>query len=117
MTAEEFIKKNYTITNGGEDYVCNHSGQLVGAGDIAESYHQHKTQWIPVSERLPEEGQKVLVYSKECEGELDCSFGEGIYKVSFDRINNSYLTEDVGYSRWANKITHWMPLPPKPEEL
>ncbi len=42
MTAKDFIKQNYSLTNGEEDYVCNHSGQLVGAEDIAEAYHKAK---------------------------------------------------------------------------
>ena len=50
MTATEFIKENYTLTNGGEDYICNHSGQLVGAEDIAEEYHQAKLKLLCIAD-------------------------------------------------------------------
>jgi hypothetical protein len=50
MTATEFIKENYTLTNGGEDYICNHSGQLVGAEDIAEEYHQAKLKLLGIAD-------------------------------------------------------------------
>lgn len=50
MNAIEFIKENYTLTNGGEDYICNHSGQLVGAEDIAEAYHQAKLKLLGIAD-------------------------------------------------------------------
>lgn len=50
MTAIEFIKENYTLINGGEDYMCNHSGQLVGAEDIAEAYHQAKLKLLGIAD-------------------------------------------------------------------
>lgn len=50
MSAIEFIKVNYTLTNGGEDYVCNHSGQLVGAEDIADAYHQAKLKLLGIGD-------------------------------------------------------------------
>ena len=50
MTAKEFIKENYTVTNGGEDYICNHSSQLVGTEDIAEEYHQAKLKLLCITD-------------------------------------------------------------------
>ena len=59
MTAIEFIKENCTLVNGGEDYRCNHSGQLVGAENIAEEYHLYKLKLlgmanvVGISKQLP----------------------------------------------------------------
>ena len=50
MTSTEFIKQNYTLTNGGEDYRCNHSGQLVGAEDIAEEYYKAKLKLLGIAD-------------------------------------------------------------------
>lgn len=46
MEAKEFIKENYTLINGGEDYKCEYSGKIAGAEDIAESYHKHKLELL-----------------------------------------------------------------------
>ena len=54
--------------------------------------------WIPVTERLPEQGQEVIVYSG------------GVLKPTV----SAYLFWDKHYDNWA-RITHWMPLPDGPE--
>jgi hypothetical protein len=79
----------------------------------------HARRWIPVSERLPEEGQWVLI-----QGEW------------FNDPKKFW--SDPGYAQWKNgqfmpdtdqiggldyqvepysKVTHWMSLPPKPITL
>ena len=63
-------------------------------------------KWIPVTERLPEEWEDVLIWSK-------CGFCEtavyigipGKWRVSW---NHTMLDEDT--------VTHWMPLPEPPKE-
>ena len=65
MTAIEFIKENYTVTNGGEDYMCNHSGQLVGAEDIAEEYHQAKLKLLGMRDDVKQSEQLVCEECKE----------------------------------------------------
>lgn len=57
------------------------------------------SNWIPVTERLPERGQEVIVYSG------------GVLKPEV----YAWYFLDKDYDNWA-RITHWMPLPDAPEE-
>lgn len=54
--------------------------------------------WIPVAERLPEQGQEVIVY---CGGVL----APKVY---------AYCFWNKDYDSWA-RVTHWMALPEPPE--
>lgn len=64
-------------------------------------------QWIPVTERLPEEGEFVLVYGDLYPNKHD----GGVIAVS-KRMDWNYWQ---GFGRERN-ITHWMPLPEPPKE-
>nr|DAZ43009.1 MAG TPA: Protein of unknown function (DUF551) [Caudoviricetes sp.] len=54
-----------------------------------------RTRWIPCSERLPEAGEEVLVFSRS----------RGIAVDYYDRCLFGYAD-----------VTHWMPLPEPSEE-
>lgn len=79
--------------------------------DIAEQaykngYEKGKAdalKWIPVAERLPENGTQVLV-----------AYSSGDIKtgVSF----SGFLALSYGPDAWAD-ATHWMPLPAPPKEV
>lgn len=56
--------------------------------------------WIPVTERLPSVGEKVLVIT----------IGEGKQYVETDTLLATGEWIDYG------NVTHWMPLPEPPEE-
>ena len=63
---------------------------------------REKSEWIPVTERLPEKAGDYLVFSKA-----------GNYSIQYFYIDGSYkafLYAEVG------TITHWMPLPEPPKE-
>lgn len=64
-------------------------------------------RWIPVTERLPEEGEFVLVYGDLYPNKHD----GGVIAVS-KRMDWNYWQ---GLGRERN-ITHWMPLPKGPKE-
>lgn len=56
--------------------------------------------WIPVSERLPGHGERVLAYSPEMDGtEADIQVSKGFM-----------------VRRKRSDITHWMPLPQPPKD-
>lgn len=67
---------------------------------------QERTRWVPVEERLPEDPvQKVLVFDPHIHGDI----------VDVGR----YLGADgwvlEGWNLTQNAVTHWMPLPERPE--
>lgn len=76
----------------------------------AQEYHQlcaealERSRWIPVTERLPEEGVRVLV---RLDGDKP-PIGEP--RMDTDRV------VDGRWVRWFDLVTHWMPLPNKPKE-
>ena len=60
-------------------------------------------QWIPVTERLPEDEQKVL-----------CILDDGFFCI-LEWLSWEWLWND-GHNVYAEKdITHWMPLPEPPK--
>ena len=58
-------------------------------------------RWIPVEERLPEEGVEVIVYSKSMGVVPDISYVKGLWLWEAGIVKN---------------VTHWHPLPKGPEE-
>lgn len=63
-------------------------------------------KWIPVSERLPEKQQRVLVY---CESKT----------IRKHITSCTYMGGYLGSKQWSRhvrNVTHWMPLPEPPAE-
>ena len=73
--------------------------ELAFKNGYEKGYKAGKPKWIPVSERLPEPGQEVIVYAG---GVLD----PVVYAYHF--WNKDYCS--------FQHITHWMPLPEPPKE-
>ena len=61
--------------------------------------------WIPVTERLPDDGSDILAYTENGEDAR-------IVPANYDRG----IWFDCCFNRVAENITHWMPLPEPPEE-
>lgn len=57
------------------------------------------SNWTSVKDRLPEDGQRVLVFIPHSDTKIDT-----------DRILSGK------WVRWNGHVTHWMPLPEPPEE-
>lgn len=76
---------------------------LVNLMDVLEkkmSSSEKPSQWIPCSERLPEEGKEVLISSDS-----------GIYIAELEILDgNVYWNETIEY-RSVKRVSAWCPLP------
>ena len=63
-----------------------------------------KPRWIPVTERLPEAGERVLCYCRA-----------NIYEVMKMRTDGDWVY-DTNHVYMHSFVTHWMPLPQPPKE-
>ena len=71
-------------------------------------------KWIPVTERLPERGKKVLCYHK-FSGEEWTDWEDTIAENTF----NGFCVGGERKAVWdwqGDFVTHWMPLPEPPKE-
>jgi len=77
--------------------------------DVEKALEQKKGEWIPVTERLPEDGSDVLAYLKNADNSRIAA--ANYYKGTWQDcvMGRLYLTEE-GF------VTHWMPLPEPPKE-
>ena len=121
MTREEAIKildvnntsakeleriKNYKGFNGREAiFMALKDACLMAVAALRE---QEERRWIPVTERLPEIGQKCLIANREIvvRGWLR---PDGVWKTG--------VSSDEIWSKFSlYPPTHWMPLPEPPKE-
>lgn len=68
-----------------------------------------QNSWIPVSERVPEIDQKVLIYTKT--EIITCGWYTEAHGLAY---NKGFETEN-GFM-WLATASHWMPLPGPPAE-
>lgn len=64
---------------------------------------QEKYRWIPVTEQLPDEDTRVLVW-------LRVKIYDHTH-MDTDRVHRNR------WVRWGEDVTHWMPLPEPPKEV
>ena len=67
------------------------------------------SDWISVDERLPEDGEWVLVWNGKNRMIDYFDYGQS------DNFSFGLLVHQLGGDE-PNDVTHWMPLPPPPEE-
>ena len=75
--------------------------------NVIQSYEESKPGWIPVTERLPEAGERVLCYCRA-----------NIYEVMKMRTDGAWVHNDTVYDSayMSGFVTHWMPLPEPPQK-
>ena len=73
------------------------------------------SKWISVKDRLPEEGQDVLVWYH---GSYDVAYLQKVKPVKLQppQFNNVEMFEWCFDDFEDVDVTHWMPLPAPPEE-
>lgn len=71
-------------------------------------------RWIPVEERLPEEGKRCLLYTP-CDGVLCVGYYAG--KDEWQHRHKWRLVTAMRSTQTlTKKVTHWTPLPEAPKE-
>ena len=85
--------------------MCEMVATAHGVANVIQSYEERKPRWIPVTERLPENGLHCLVARYDYV--TDTPFVDLLWFDNswWDRVNSG------DYS-----VTHWMPLPEPPKE-
>lgn len=79
------------------------------AASVACSNFAAVQRWIPVAERVPEENQKVGIYTKS--GSITLGWYTERHGLSY----NKGFELECGFI-WLGRVTHWMPLPEPPEK-
>jgi hypothetical protein len=74
--------------------------ELDQAQSVTQDVTQSAVKWIPVTERLPAQGQEVIVYA----GNI------------LSPVVMAYKFWDKDFDTWLH-VTHWMPLPEPPKEV
>jgi hypothetical protein len=77
-----------------------------GGDDAIAAVGEMLPRWIPVSERLPQEDEDVIVFTDE-ENEM------GVHVASIDE--DGVWCPSHGDGWMFPTVTHWMPLPEPPE--
>ena len=108
----------YTELNGDRDpqnYVTNLCGNCYlceQAADALERLEKQVQKWIPVTERLPDTAERVLVSKKWLGMQYKPVYG---YYQDFPNQKGCwYVLTDEGYYP-QREVTHWMPLPEAPK--
>ncbi|MDM4157348.1 DUF551 domain-containing protein [Klebsiella oxytoca] len=66
-------------------------------------------RWIPVSERMPEDGQHIIIFCDDA-FVLSAQYRDGEF---FDVVRDG----DEFFETTSRCVTHWMPLPAAPQEV
>ena len=85
---------------------------IYGGGDEAVSAAEKLaglSRWIPVGERLPEEGVVVLAYLPK-----QADIESGVYAAMLSKLQTLKGTFSTSFG-FGFEATHWMPLPEPPE--
>ncbi len=109
-TREELLhsiyQDEYKNTKPGQAYPIHYPDYVLKA--MQEYADQFKPKWIPVSERLPDQFQYVDIWTKGHDRLTGCHFDGEVFEAE--------LFGEEEYFEPIKHVTHWMPLPEKPEQ-
>ena len=99
--------------NCGEDSDCSECpfGQIEDRCILAELQMEHNGGWIPCSERLPEDGVKVLVWFEYFRyGDYNRLFQTKGISFTYNGDWSGFVNDTSGWSQL--RVIAWQPLPP-----
>lgn len=110
---KEFIKIDPSIRECSNCYYIDDIGVDITIcpkhSELFKDNLSEKSKWINVKEQLPEENKLIIIF--------DEGFGINIAFRRFSSIHYEWSSMwDENY-QFFSEVTHWMPLPNKPEEL
>ena len=115
MTHAEIVKALHEeCKTCSENSICENGVNLAGlycankdAADLIERLEKEKadSQWIPVTERLPENDSRVLAYCKD----------RMIHDMKWSWVQNEWCDKVSGGRYFEDFVTHWVPRPKVPE--
>lgn len=118
--------KAATLLNGVGNYVTGAAftyaatGMLPTMGDLLadiEYLLSWVPRWIPVTERLPDEGQPCVVWFPDRSefSEMRYGAGHGLGSLSMALFSGGRFAWPSWTPENSRELTHWMPLPGPPE--
>lgn len=69
-------------------------------------------RWISVKDRLPNEGETVLIYAPRTQNQYYIA----MFYTLRDEIKFAMNIYGVSYCWYAEDVTHWQPLPQSPQD-
>ena len=104
---DELIRTMREAADAIEELLESNKAVIESAGYWMDFAEKHR--WIPVAERLPFPGDKVIVTIKDESGDTRFDFTNTGWWSGYDY---KFVVEDE-FCSW---VTHWMPLPTPPKE-
>lgn len=95
------------------DRIANQSTHIAALQQEIEKLRAQLPRWIPVEERLPEYGVRVL--ATDMYEEDDCT-GIWTREEYPDDPDGCCWIDERGWWHAIDDVTHWMPLPEPPKE-
>ena len=100
----ESLESMREITPEAKYAIDKHADNIISHMDELIRDLENEPRWIPVTERLPEAGERVLCYCRA-----------NIYEVMKMRTDGDWVY-DTNHVYMHSFVTHWMPLPEPPKE-
>ena len=105
-TTEEIIKalrfEAGIYVGSSTSAVCTAAADRLEELETELSKLKEQQRWIPVTERLPEDDDDVLIMSS------------GSISMGYYSVYNEYWADYINV--YNSDVTHWMPLPEPPKE-
>ena len=80
--------------------------------DIQTQCNTQPVKWISVKDKLPNEGERVLIYAPKTQNK----YYVATFYILRDEIKFAMNIYGMSYCWYAEDVTYWQPLPEPPED-